>query len=307
MNVKRKKTMEDKMIKGLAMLGMLVIVFGGPLMIGQQASAIDTLEYSSLISAPAIENVQKDKAVLVLSDEITGRIYVRNWEDILVVELDKPYGKRIELGLDKGKYVLTNIWEGEIYESRIALRQGEILNLIPDMLVAIERTDIPQEQIQIQPQKETLLGDRIEMGIAGGIDFKSTKICDEHGVLIGGNIGVTLNRNFYIGVAGYARAVRENGAFDLEVDFDDGRPSYGGLILGYSFFPLRKVHFRVETLLGGGDAWFGSFYIFEPGVDAVFNITQILRFRFGISMPFTDREKTGLDNIMLNIGIQFGK
>lgn len=295
------------MIKGLAMLGMLVIVFGGPLMIGQQASAIDTLKYSSLISAPAIENVQKDKAVLVLSDEITGRIYIRDWEDILVVELDKPYGKNIELVLDVGEYMLLNIWEGEVYESRIALQQGDMLKLTPDMLETVERTDIPQEQIQTQTQKETLLGDRIEMYIAGGIDFKSTKICDEHGVLIGGNIGVTLNRNFYVGVAGYTRAVRENGAFDLEVDFDDGRPSYGGLILGYSFFPLRKVHFRVETLLGGGDAWFGSFYIFEPGVDAVFNITQILRFRLGISMPFTDHEKSGLENLILNIGIQFGK
>jgi hypothetical protein len=293
------------MIKGLAMLGMLVIVFGGPLMIGQQASAIDRLEYSNLISAPAIENVQKDKAVLVLSDEISGRIYVRDREDILVVELDKPYGKKIELSLDVGEYVLLNIWEGEVYESRIALQQGDMLELTPDMLETVERIDIPQEQIQ--PQKETLLGDRIEMYISGGIDFKSTKICDEHGVLIGGNIGVTLNRNFYVGVAGYTRAVRENGAFDLEIDFDDGRPSYGGLILVYSFFPLRKVHFRVETLLGGGDAWFGSFYIFEPGVDAVFNITQILRFRLGLSMPFTDREKTGLENLMLNIGIQFGK
>jgi hypothetical protein len=293
------------MIKGLAMLGMLVIVFGGPLMIGQQASAIDRLEYSNLISAPAIENVQKDKAVLVLSDEISGRIYVRDREDILVVELDKPYGKNIELSLDVGEYVLLNIWEGEVYESRIALQQGDMLELTPDMLETVERIDIPQEQIQ--PQKETLLGDRIEMYISGGIDFKSTKICDEHGVLIGGNIGVTLNRNFYVGVAGYTRAVRENGAFDLEIDFDDGRPSYGGLILVYSFFPLRKVHFRVETLLGGGDAWFGSFYIFEPGVDAVFNITQILRFRLGISMPFTDHEKSGLENLILNIGIQFGK
>jgi hypothetical protein len=295
------------MTKGLAVLAMLVSVFGGPWMIGQQASAIDLRKGSSLISAPAIKNVQKDKAILVLSDEITGRIYVRDWEDILVVELQKPYGKRIELGLDEGEYVLVNIWGGEIYESRIALRQGDILNLTPDMLTAIEREDIPQEQIQTQPQKETFLGDRIEMCIAGGVDFKSTKICDEHGVLIGGNIGVTLNRNFYIGVAGYARAVQENGAFDLEVDFDDGKPAYGGLILGYSFFPSRRIHFRVETLLGGGDTWFGSFYIFEPGINVVFNITQILRFRLGLSMPFTDQEKTGLDNIMLKIGIQFGK
>ncbi len=295
------------MTKGLAVLAMLVSVFGGPWMIGQQASAIDLGENISQIPASTIEDVQKERAVLVLSDEISGRIYIRDWEDILVVELDKPYGKRIELGLDKGEYVLINIWEGEVYESRIALQQGDTLKLIPDMLVAVERVDIPHMQIQTQPQKETLLGDRIELHITGGICFKSTNVFEEHAVFIGGNIGVTLNRNIFIAIAGYARAVREDGAFDLDVDWDPGKPAYGGLTLGYSFFPSRRIHFRVETLLGGGDAWHRSFYIFEPRIDAVLNITQILQLRIGLSMPFTDREKTGLENLILNVGIQLGK
>jgi hypothetical protein len=295
------------MKKGLVVLGILVNVFGGIMVIGQLASAKDLSEDYSLISASAIEDVQKDRAVLVLSDEISGRIYIRDRKDIMVVELDKPYGKDIELGLDVGEYMLINIWEGEVYESRIALQQGDILKLTPNMLVTVERADIPQEQVLMPPQKETLLGDRIEMRITGGIDFKSTKICNEHDLLIGGNIGVTLNRNFYVGIAGYARAERENSAFDLDVDFDDGKPVYGGLILGYSFSPSKKVHLKIVTLLGGGDSWFRSFYILEPGIDVVLNITQILRFRIGLSMPFTDREKTGLNDIMLNIGVQFGK
>lgn len=295
------------MIKGLAVLGMLVSVFGGPLMIGQQAAAIDLLQDRRTISGTAIEDVQKHNAVLVLSAEISGGIFIRDWEDLLVIELNKPFGKKIELGLDEGGYIVINIREGEVYESAVSLYQGDALKLTPDMFSKVNREKISQEQSQIEPQKETLLGDRIEMHITGGVDFKSTKIYDEHGVLIGGNIGVTLNRNFYIGAAGYARAVQENGAFDLEVDFDDGRPSYGGLILRYSFFPSRKVHFKIVTLLGGGDSWFRSFYIFEPGIDAVLNITQILTFRLGLSMPFTSREKTGLNNVMLNIGIQFGK
>jgi hypothetical protein len=97
------------------------------------------------------------------------------------------------------------------------------------------------------------------------------------------------------------------GLFDLEVDFDSGSPSYGGFVLGYSFLPMRKVHFMIETLLGGGDSWRGSFGIVEPRIEMVLNINQIIRLRFGLAMPFTNQKKAGMENIMLNFGIQFGE
>ena len=284
------------MIKGLILMAMLAGAFGGPLTGSQQAEDFELYE-----------EVTETEAVLILSDEIAGHLYIRDWEDMLVVEMNKPCGSKFELRLDEGEYVVINIWEGEAYQSAIALRRGETLELTPGMFAAGEETEMPEERIQGQPQKETLLEDRIKMHITGGLDIKSTRIFDEQSVLIGGNIGLTLNNSLYIGVAGYARALHADGCFDLDLDFDAGRPAYGGLVLGYSFFPSRKIHFRVETLLGGGDSWHGTFSIIEPRIDVVLNITQILGFRVGIAMPFASQEKTGLKHGMLNFGIQFGK
>ncbi len=275
---------------------MLASAFGGPLTGGHQAKAAELFEERG-----------EETAVLVLSAEISGRIYIRDWQDTLVVELNKPCGSKVDLRLDEGEYVVINIWEGDAYQSAISLRQGETLELTPGTFAAGEEATIPEERIQIQPQKETLLEDRIKMHISGGLDIKSTRIFDEQSVLVGGNIGLTLNDRLYIGLAGYSRAVHADGCFELDLDFDAGRPSYGGLVLGYSFFPSRKVHFRVETLLGGGHSWHGPFSIIEPRIDVVLNITQILGFRVGLAMPFTSQEKTGLKHGMLNFGIQFGK
>ena len=286
------------MIKGLSFFCVIVTVLGGPMTGGHQAKAVEPME-----------NIPEAAAVLVLSDEISGPIFIRDRKDLLVVELNKPCGSTIELGLDMGQYVVVNIWEGDVYESTIALRDGEILELTPAMFmfVAEERDDAPREHVAELPPKDTLLGDRIQVRLTGGLELKSARIFDEYGVLFGGNIGVTLNRNFSIGVAGYSRAAQGPGCFDLDVDFDEGKPSYGGLVLGYAFRPSKKVHFRIGALLGGGSTWERSFAIFEPGVDMVLNITQVLSLRLGVTMPFASPESTGIKDFMLNFGLQFGK
>ena len=284
------------MIKRLILLGMIASALGGPSISGQQARAFEVFEV-----------VKESPAVLVLTDELSGNIFIRDREGKLVVELNKPLGNRVEVGLDEGEYTVVNIWEGDAYESAIALCHGDILELTPGMFLTEGDDRLPPDQTPVQPQKETLMRGRFETHITGGFDIRTTRVFDEYSVLLGGNIGLTLNHHFTIGIAGYSRALRENGFFDLNVDIDAGNPSYGGLVLGYSFFPLRKVHFHIETLLGGGDSWQGSFAIVEPRIDLVLNITQIVRLRFGLAAPFTNRKRAGLETVMLNFGIQFGK
>lgn len=284
------------MIKKFILLGMIASALGGPSIMGQQARAFKMFEF-----------IPQSPAVLVLTDEISGNIFIRDREDRLVVELNKPCGNRVEVGLDEGEYTVVNIWEGDTYESAIALCQGDVLELTPAMFLMEEEGPLPLDRIPVEPQKETLMRDRFEAHLTGGFEIRTTRVFDEYSVLLGGNIGMTLNHHFSIGIAGYSRAVREHGFFDLDVDFDTGNPSYGGLVLGYSFFPWRQVHFRIETLLGGGDSWQGSFAIVEPRLDLVLNITQIVRLRFGLAVPFTNRKRAGLETVMLNFGIQFGK
>ncbi|HEX6463842.1 MAG TPA: hypothetical protein VFZ98_05295, partial [Vicinamibacterales bacterium] len=50
-----------------------------------------------------ITDVRQTTATLVLSEDLDGRFFVRNTQE-LVVELYKPFGRRVELGLEPGVY-----------------------------------------------------------------------------------------------------------------------------------------------------------------------------------------------------------
>ena len=50
-------------------------------------------------------------AILVLKEEIFGKITIFDEEKGLVVELTKQVGRKLELGLDEGDYLIVNIPE----------------------------------------------------------------------------------------------------------------------------------------------------------------------------------------------------
>ena len=52
-----------------------------------------------------ITDVRQTTAMIVLSESLDGRIFVRNAKQELVVELYKPQGRRVEIGLDDGDTV----------------------------------------------------------------------------------------------------------------------------------------------------------------------------------------------------------
>jgi len=49
-------------------------------------------------------DLRQTTATLVIGEELDGRIYVRNAKQELIVELYKPFGRKVELGLEPGEY-----------------------------------------------------------------------------------------------------------------------------------------------------------------------------------------------------------
>ena len=126
---------------------------------------------------------------------------------------------------------------------------------------------------------------------------RSTSIYGAYGLLMGANLGVTFNSAFSVGAGGYGK-----------VNYDPGLPSYGGVTFAYVFKPMRKLHFRAAVLAGAGNSPRAFiFYILEPGVEAVLNLSQTVRVQFGISMPLVDKADSGLSSPMFTLGFQFGK
>jgi hypothetical protein len=84
-------------------------------------------------------DIRKSSSVLVIGKNISGRIFIHNQENVLVVEINKPFGRNIEIGLEQGKYRIINIREGKIYESTIPLPKGKSVELRIDQLKETDR------------------------------------------------------------------------------------------------------------------------------------------------------------------------
>ncbi len=283
-------------------------------------SAVLVLIANPLSSAAATDTT----AILVLKEEIFGKITIFDEDEDLVVELTKQVGRKLELGLDEGEYLIVNIPENIPFKAWITLEEGTRIELNAEDL-APEGAEPGQEQKpECEPQsssqefqfpKETLLGDEGHSRFYGEFGTKTTEAFDEFSVLVGGQLGWTFNHAFSIGFAAYARAEHENeyGCGDWDWDWDGYRyyeyrgPAYGGFTFAFMYPPKSLIHFKVGALFGGGYSWDRHFYIFEPGIDAVLNISQILRLQVGVSYPLTDRADTGLDDVLFNVSFRIGK
>ncbi len=78
-----------------------------------------------------ITEIWKSTAVLVLKEELAGKIYIHNKDNVLVVELQKLAGREISIGLDAGPYRIINIDDKTIWEAKVSLSTGKSSYLDP--------------------------------------------------------------------------------------------------------------------------------------------------------------------------------
>lgn len=74
-------------------------------------------------------------ATLVLSAELDGRFFVRNARQELVVELYKPYGRKVALGVEPGSYEVHLEREAAAFLAKSKLAEGEQVVLEPTQFI----------------------------------------------------------------------------------------------------------------------------------------------------------------------------
>jgi hypothetical protein len=72
-----------------------------------------------------LTDVRQTTAGLRLGEELSGRIYIRNAEQQLIVELYKPMGRVVELGLAPGHYAIQLEVEPGLWLATLDLAEGE--------------------------------------------------------------------------------------------------------------------------------------------------------------------------------------
>jgi hypothetical protein len=183
-------------------------------------------------------------------------------------------------------------------------------------------------------QEETLLGGRIQHGGFGGPVVKLTQVSDRFGCLVGGHGGWILNHSLWLGGGGYGLANRIPTTPSVLTGGDSLSLSmgYGGFEFGFIVKSDRLVHLSFQTLVGAGGVsesedfpeydWeddYGqgersdAFFIVEPQVDIVLNVTGFLRIAAGASYRFVSGVESGfvtdsgLDGPSAVLSLHFGK
>ena len=250
-------------------------------------------------------DIRQSPATLVLLPDLVGNIFIHDKNNLLVVELTKPSNRRIELGLEVGKYRIINIIDGQVYESFVNLQKDKECTLDMDEFVETEKTYTTPRGDRDHRIKEHLLRIRNRIGFFIEGNSITTRIYGDHGVLLGGKAGFVFNRRFSLGGALYGRTYASLEPFDIDVNISPGKPAYGGIYMAYTAAPTRFFHFQGEALLGFGDSWNTNFYIFSPGISGVLNVTRFLQFKAGINWAFTDID-VGMKRRFWSFGIRIG-
>jgi hypothetical protein len=86
-------------------------------------------------------DVRQTSAGLVLSEDLTGRCFVRNSEDQLVVELHKPQGRSVQLGLEPGSYRIHCDLKSGGMATTTEVAEGARVVVGPDRMTATERQE----------------------------------------------------------------------------------------------------------------------------------------------------------------------
>jgi len=70
-------------------------------------------------------DIRRSSAVLLIHKDVFGKIFIRDKNEALVLELNKIQGRPVEIGLDKGKYNIINIRDDKIYKAEVHLSRGK--------------------------------------------------------------------------------------------------------------------------------------------------------------------------------------
>ncbi len=139
-------------------------------------------------------------------------------------------------------------------------------------------------------------------GFVVGADNKFSKINGEFANFFGVYGGWLINHQFMIGLGGYGKTT--------DVHYQMG---YGGFVLEYFINPNRLWNLSVKGLLGAGSssrAWDDPFFVAEPEVKVMLNLTEWMRlgggvgYRFVAGAPWHDRDLSG---VSASVDLKFGR
>lgn len=184
---------------------------------------------------------------------------------------------------------------------------------------------------------KSLLGKGNQTSGFGGGDIRITDINDSRSLLVGAYGGIIVNRNYYLGLAGYGLVTNNEftGLIPTDPEPEEKKLNiyggYGGLLFGFTLWTKEPVHLNVPILIGAGslevvdrnffnnnyDTDFtierSAFFVVDPALQLEFNVTEHFRLAAGASYRYVqglelanivDEDITGISAI---VSLKFGQ
>ncbi len=98
-------------------------------------------------------DVRQTSAGLILSEALQGRCFVRNADDQLVVELQKPLGRSVQLGLEPGAYRIHCDLKSGAMTTTTEVAEGAQVVVGPDRMAATERQETVSRGTSQEPRR----------------------------------------------------------------------------------------------------------------------------------------------------------
>lgn len=237
-----------------------------------------------------LTDIRVSSAHLVFAKEIAGKLTLRDQNGVLAGEFFKPYGPLLELGLETGKYIITYEDNNSMAEATIELKKDQTVQLSKSSFSGIGREKTVARGDQAPENTNPGNDLKIKFPIFGGPVILLSSYDGAAALLMGGKVGVTINKWFSIGGEGYGLLAPLKG------------PGYGGLFFQFNVVPLKMLQLSASLLLGAGNwtviqnpstqnipditASSHQFWIAEPGIQLYINITQNFMIGTGISYRY---------------------
>ena len=98
-----------------------------------------------------ITEIWRSTSVLVLGREVAGKIFIHNRDNVLVLELTKPAGNEIQIGLEEGEYRITAVSGESVREAKIVLETGRSSELGRDDFKKVGKIPAEMRGIRVEP------------------------------------------------------------------------------------------------------------------------------------------------------------
>jgi hypothetical protein len=120
-----------------------------------------------------VTDLRQTTAAFVFGEALDGRIFIRNTKQELVVELYKPEGRRVEIGLEPGEYEVRVEKPATALLARATIGEGQRLELTRDQFT--QTTPEPTRQRGNGPPRFTVQGrNRVELRLGAWLGGSAT-------------------------------------------------------------------------------------------------------------------------------------